>query len=396
MFSFGPYLTRMAVFLGLVVAVAGALHQPLARAFMANAPLNGLILGVLFLGILYAFRQVAILRHEAGWIAAYRRDQTGDGRPPLAERRADVPAPKLLAPMATMLGERQGPLRLTSGAMRSILDSIASRLDESRALARYLIGLLIFLGLLGTFWGLLLTIGSVSDVIGGLKLGADGDLSDTFSRLKDGLAAPLTGMGTAFSSSLFGLAGSLVLGFLDLQSGQAQNRFYNDLEEWLSGITRLAAPGPALAGDGTVPDYVQALLEQTAESLDSLQRTIARGEEGRISSSAALTQLSERLTSLNDQMRAEQALLARLAQGQMALNPILDRLATAMEQGPGGFDDATREHIRTIEVYLARLLEETSSGRNQAVEELRSEIKLLARTIAAGVAADKAAGRDRF
>jgi hypothetical protein len=395
MFRFEPYLTRMAIFLALVVAVAAVLYEPLTRAFMANAPLNGLILGVLLLGILYAFRQVTILRHEAAWIAAYRKDQAGADRAPLGQRQEEGPKPKLLAPMATLLGEREGPIRLTSGAMRSLLDSIASRLDESRALARYLIGLLIFLGLLGTFWGLLLTINSVSDVIGGLRLGAGGDLSDTFTRLKDGLAAPLSGMGTAFSSSLFGLSGSLVLGFLDLQSGQAQNRFYNDLEEWLSGITRLASAGPSFGrGDGSVPDYVQALLEQTAESLDSLQRTMARGEEGRISSSAALTQLSDRLSTLSDQMKAEQGLLNRVAQSQMALTPILDRLASNMESGPGGFDDATREHIRTIEVYLARLLEESSSGRDQAVQELRSEIKLLARTIAAG--SEKTAGRDRF
>jgi septal ring factor EnvC (AmiA/AmiB activator) len=199
-------------------------------------------------------------------------------------------------------------------------------------------------------------------------------------------------MGTAFSSSLFGLAGSLVLGFLDLQSGQAQNRFYNDLEEWLSGLTRLSAPGPALSGDGSVPDYVQALLEQTAEGLDSLQRTVARGEESRISTSAALTELAEKLTTLSDQMKADQGLLAKLAQGQAELNPVLARLGDAMEQGGAGLDEATRGHIRNIEVYLARLLEETSTGRGQAVEEIRSEIKLLARTIAAG--RDKAKGRE--
>ncbi len=389
MFRLEPYLTRMVVFLTAVAVVAGSLYAPLARAFMANAPLNGLILGILLLGILYAFRQVVVLRHEAAWIAAYRRRRDAHGRPPLMGEDNDMPIPRLLAPMATMMGERQGPLRLTAGSMRSLLDSIASRLDESRALARYLIGLLIFLGLLGTFWGLLLTINSVSDVIIGLKLSGGGDLTDTFARLKDGLAAPLTGMGVAFSSSLFGLAGSLVLGFLDLQSGQAQNRFYNDLEEWLSGLTRLTAPAPAFSGDGSVPDYVQALLEQTAEGLDSLQRTLARGEEGRISTSAALTQLSEKLTTLSDQMKAEQALLTKLAQSQVELHPVLGRLSAAMEGG-GGFDEATRGHIRNIEVYLARLLEETSTGRRQATEELGSEIKLLARTIAAG--SDKARG----
>jgi biopolymer transport protein ExbB/TolQ len=391
MFRLEPYLKRMAFFLAAVAAVAGILYLPLARAFMANAALNGLILGILFLGIAYAFRQVVVLRHEAAWITAYRRRQDAHGRPSLMGEDSDIPMPRLLAPMATMLGERQGPLRLTAGSMRSLLDSIASRLDESRALARYLIGLLIFLGLLGTFWGLLLTINSVSDVIGGLKLASGGDLTDTFARLKEGLTAPLTGMGTAFSSSLFGLAGSLVLGFLDLQSGQAQNRFYNDLEEWLSGLTRLSAPAPAFSGNGSVPDYVQALLEQTAEGLDSLQRILARGEEGRISTSAALTQLAEKLTTLGDQMKAEQALLTKLAQSQMELHPVIERLGAATEGS--GFDEASRGHIRNIEVYLARLLEETSTGRREATEELRSEIKLLARTIAAG--RDKAQGRNK-
>lgn len=391
MFKLEPYLVRMAIFLTAVAIVSGALYPPLARAFMANAPLNGLILGVLLLGILYAFRQVVVLRHEAAWISAYRHRREAHGRPPLTDDGGEILKPRLLAPMATMLGDHEGPVRLTAGSMRSLLDSLASRLDETRALARYLIGLLIFLGLLGTFWGLLLTINSVSEVIGGLKLGG-GDMSDTFARLKDGLAAPLSGMGTAFSSSLFGLAGSLVLGFLDLQSGQAQNRFYNDLEEWLSGLTRLSAPAPALAGGGTVPDYVQALLEQTAEGLESMQRTLARGEESRISTSAALTQLSEKLTTLSDHMKAEQSLLVKLAQGQVELNPVLTRLGEAMDRGSGGLDETTRGHIRNIEVYLARLLEETSTGRGQAVEELRSEIKLLARTIAAG--RDKASGQE--
>ncbi len=392
MFRLEPYLTRMAVFLVAGAIAAGALTQSLARAFMANPGLNGLILGLLFLGILYAFRQVVLLRHEAAWIAAYRRRQAAHGRPPLmSAENNDLPIPKLLAPMAAMLGERQGPLHLTASSMRSLLDSIASRLDESRSIARYLIGLLIFLGLLGTFWGLLLTINSVSDVISGLKLGGGGDLTDTFERLKDGLGAPLTGMGTAFSSSLFGLAGSLVLGFLDLQSGQAQNRFYNDLEEWLSGLTRLTAPAPAFSGSGSIPDYVQALLEQTAEGLDSLQRTLTRGEEGRISTSAALTQLSERLATLSDQMKAEQALLAKLAEGQVELGPVLGRLSTVIESG-GGFDEASRGHIRNIEVYLARLLEESATGRRESTDELRSEIKLLARTVAA--ASDTARGRN--
>jgi hypothetical protein len=387
MFSFGPYLFRMTLFLGLAAAVSAALIGPITRAFQANPALNGLILGVLALGILHALRQVFALRHEAAWIAAFRRSGETERRErPGAAPAEGLPQPRLLAPMATMLAGREGQMRLSAISMRSLLDSISSRLDESRALSRYLIGLLIFLGLLGTFWGLLVTINSVSDVIGGLSMGT-GNVNEIFASLKSGLAAPLSGMGTAFSTSLFGLAGSLVLGFLDLQSGQAQNRFYNDLEEWLSGLTRLSGPSPVTGGEGTVPDYLEALLEQTAEGLENLQRTIARGEESRMSANTAQMQLNERLATLTDQMRAEQALLARLAEGQIELKNVLGRLADMpMRGGADAFDDATRAHIRNIEVYLARLIEEVSSGRAQSVEDIRAEIKILSRTIAAASA----------
>ena len=242
-----------------------------------------------------------------------------------------------------------------------------------------MVGLLIFLGLLGTFWGLLQTVRAVADVIAGLQITGT-DANSVFNDLKSGLEAPLAGMGTAFSSSLFGLAGSLLLGFLDLQASQAQNRFYNDLEEWLSGITRLSS-GSALAdGDHTVPAYIQALLETTADSLESLQRTISQGEENRSKADTSLLSLAERLTSLTDQMKAEQELMLRLAQGQAELRPVLERLANA---NAGGFDDATRNHIRNVDVYLARLVEDIAGGRNQVVQEIRSEIRLLARTIAA-------------
>jgi hypothetical protein len=386
MFSFGPYLFRMTVFLAIVAVACGVLGQPIVRAFMANPALNGLIIGVLVLGVLYTLRQVFMLRHEAAWIVAFRRRREGQWR----ERPGgggELPQPRLLAPMATLLAAQEGSMRLSAVSMRSLLDSIASRLDESRALSRYLIGLLIFLGLLGTFWGLLITINSVSDVITGLNMGA-GNVNEVFANLKAGLASPLSGMGTAFSSSLFGLAGSLVLGFLDLQSGQAQNRFYNDLEEWLSGLTRLSGPSPLSGGEGSVPDYLEALLEQTAEGLEGLQRIIARGEENRVAANAAQMQLYERLATLTDQMGVEQTLLARLTEGQIELKAVLTRLADG-QGGGGALDDATRTHIRNIEVYLARLLEEASSGRAQSVEDIRAEIKLLARTIAA----ERAGGR---
>ena len=370
-----PYLIRMALFLAAVLAVAAMLVGTLSEAFRANPALNGLILGVLLLGVLYIVRQVQLLYREVTWIESFRAALPG----------APVPAPpRLLAPMAAMLGERQGQdrLSLSTVSTRSMLDSIGSRLDESRDISRYLIGLLIFLGLLGTFWGLIKTLGAVSGTLEGLEVGAGRDVVALFDSLKEGLAAPLSGMGTAFSSSLFGLAGSLVLGFLDLQSNQAQNRFYNELEEWLSSITRLqSGRGLSVEGEQSVPAYVSALLEQTADSLDRLQRTLARGEETRRGIDQQLTALTDRLATLTDRMQAEQLLLAKLVEGQSDLKPVIERLAAA--QGAGVIDEASRGHLRNLDVAMTRLLEETVAGRGQLADEIRSEIKLLARTIAA-------------
>ncbi|MBT5752098.1 MAG: flagellar motor protein MotA, partial [Rhodospirillaceae bacterium] len=246
---------------------------------------------------------------------------------------------------------------------------------------RYLIGLLIFLGLLGTFWGLLGTIGSVGGVINSLEV-TSGDLGTVFGELKAGLKAPLEGMGTAFSSSLFGLAGSLVLGFLDLQAGQAQNRFFNDLEEWLAGQTRLSSGVGSADGDQSVPVYIQALLEQTADNLENLGSIMSRSEERQATANSSLVSLNERLASLTDQMRTEQTLMVKLAENQLDLNPVLAKLADQSTAG-GGFDEATRTHIRNLDIHLVQLLEETSSGRERLTQDMRNEFKLLARTIAA-------------
>ena len=365
------YLIRMIVFVVAVFALSGALFMPLHGAFMANAPLNGLIIGVLLLGIVYNFRQVLMIYPEVSWIENFRKDGA-----PVSEAHL----PKLLAPMATMMGEHKDRLSLSTLAMRSLLDGIVSRLDESRDISRYTIGLLIFLGLLGTFWGLLETVSSISNVIDGLSIDG-GDGAAVFADLKRGLKAPMAGMGTAFSSSLFGLAGSLALGFLDLQANQAQNRFYNDLEDWLSTVTRLATSSLVLETDQPIPAYVQALLEQTAESLENLQRTLARGEESRISVNNNVMALSEKLETLTDHMQTEQALMKSMAGMQVEMKPILAQLADG--SSAGGMDDATRSHIRNLDVYLARLTEELSQGREELIQQFRSEIKLLARTIAA-------------
>ncbi len=365
------FLTRMILFLVVVGIVCGLLFPALRSAFLNNAPLNGVILATLLAGIAFIFRQVLMLRPEVDWLEQY---QSGISPASLQE-------PVLLAPMARMLGERRGRLTLSALSMRSLLDGIASRLDESRELSRYLIGLLIFLGLLGTFWGLLHTVQSVGTVIGSLSV-QGGDVGTMFSHLQQGLEAPLVGMGTAFSSSLFGLAGSLVLGFLELQASQAHNRFFQDLEDWLSSATRLSsgAAGGLESGDHSASAYLTALLEQTAENLDSLQRTVATAEEGRRAANANLMALTERLSSLTDHMRAEQQLLLRLGENQLEVKGLLDRLA---DNATGGFDDASRQHLRNMDIYLARIVEESSNGRVQAVQEIRSEIKLLARTIAA-------------
>jgi len=359
----------MVLFLGAVFGAVFLLFLPLRDAFFANVVLNGVILGVLLIGIFHMFRLVFMLRPEVAWIESFRRD----GLAVTSGLR-----PRLLAPMATMLGERSGDrFSLSTMALRSLLDGIATRLDEGRETARYFIGLLVFLGLLGTFWGLLETVRSIGDVISGLTIQGDA-IQEVFGRLKSGLQAPLAGMGTAFSSSLFGLAGSLVLGFLALQAGQAQNRFYNDLEEWLSGQTRLGGGGGD--GDQTVPAYIQALLEQTADNLENLQRTLARGEDSRIDANQRNIQLMENLGALTESTRTQQQLLLKLAQGQSELTPILSALADSQtNQG----DDQATTSLRNIDGHLARLLADQTSGRETAVQEIRSEIRLLARTIAA-------------
>ena len=371
------YLVRMLLFLGAVGGVGFMLFMSFRDAFMANPALNGLIVGVLFIGILYNFSQVIRLYPEVTWIENFRDSVTNSEA---RARHAQSAMPKLLAPMAAMVGARDR-FALSTAAMRTLLDGIASRLDESRDTSRYTIGLLIFLGLLGTFWGLLGTVSSISDVIGTLSVNG-GEAGAIFAELKRGLQAPMEGMGTAFSSSLFGLAGSLVLGFLDLQANQAQNRFYNDLEEWLSTVTRLSSGAIGNDEDQSVTTYVQALLEQTAESLENLQRTLTRGEESRIMVDGHLINVGDKLEILTDHMRTQQSLMRNLAETQVELKPILAQLATGSNDA-GGLDDASRIHLRNLDVYVTRLVEELKTGREDTTQQIRSEIKLLARLVAA-------------
>jgi len=372
------FLLRMIVFLVIVTLACAALAPQLQDAFVANIMLNGLIIGVLFLGIIYIFRQVIVLRPEIDWLENLAQESQGGLVFPGA--LTDKRPPRLLAPMATMLGERRGRISLSAMSMRSLLDGIQSRIEESHEISRYLIGLLVFLGLLGTFWGLLDTVNAVGATIADLS-GSSEDPAALFGQLQRGLERPLSGMGTAFSSSLFGLAGSLVLGFLELQAGQAHNRFLNELEEWLSGVTRLSSAGPGGDGEQSVPAFIQALLEKTADSLDQLQNTMARGEGERNSVNQNLLALTERLSTLTDQMRAEQGVLMRLAETQSDVKGLISRLGEM--SAPSSMDDTTRTHIRNLDLRLEHLLNDVASGREYAVQEIRGEIRLLTRTIAA-------------
>jgi hypothetical protein len=285
------FLVRMLVFLILCALVLVVLYKQIVFAFMANPGLNGLIVAALFIGILLAFRQVIRLFLEVNWVNSFRLADPG-----LAVERPPV----LLAPMAALLGDRMGRMAISSTMMRGILDSIATRLDEARDLSRYMTGLLIFLGLLGTFWGLIDTVSSVGRVIQGLQVG--GDAGAIFDSLKDGLAAPLAGMGISFSSSLFGLAGSLVLGFLDLQTSQAQNRFYTELEDWLSTTVRDAgATGETAPGSGQLPGDLRGAIEK-------LRETVTEGGSSR-ATTTAMANLAEAIQGLVQHMRTEQQMI---------------------------------------------------------------------------------------
>ncbi len=368
-----PFFTTMVIFLIIVCFIAAILYRQAHAAFITNPGLNGLILGVLVVGIILVFAQVLALRPEVRWFNSFRA--AGDNAMLVGRD------PKLLAPMRALIGGRRS-MAISTAALRSILDSIGTRLDESRDTTRYLIGLLVFLGLLGTFWGLLGTIGSINEVIGSLDP-ASGDSNDILQSLKTGLTAPLSGMGTAFSSSLFGLGGSLILGFLDLNAGQAQNQFYNELEEWLSGFTRFSSGGAMSEGEAPMPVYVTALLEQTADTVERLQAIVARGEESRVASNQALLGLSSQLASLTDHLQTDHEVSRRMLDGQREVRSLLEQLVQQRGLNEAGMDLASRQHLRNIDVHLSRMMQDASDGRERTLSELRSDLKLLTRTVAA-------------
>jgi hypothetical protein len=317
------FLVRIVVFLALCAALAAVLHRQIFAAFLNNPGLNGVIFGVLAVGIILAIRQVARLFPEVEWVNSFRLADPG-----LAVSRT----PTLLAPMAALLGDRIGRMAISQATMRSILDSIGTRLDESRDMARYLTGLLVFLGLLGTFWGLLETVSSIGQVISALQVGPDS--GSVFEDMKSGLAAPLGGMGIAFSSSLFGLAGSLVLGFLDLQAGQAQNRFYTDLEDWLSttvrDLDRLPGEASTAVGGLLALPAPRTEAEALIAAMTRLEKTMSEAGSQRVI--AAMSHLAESLQGLVTHLRSEQALIKQLVDTQGRQQEDLRHLVERLER----------------------------------------------------------------
>ena len=326
------YLIRMLVFLLMVGAIAGLLYAPLFRAFMGNPALNGVILGALLLGIIYSFRQILRLDPERRWLMNVQKSGKLDSR---------QVKPVLLATVYAMLADQRQESQLSALSLRSVLDGVAARLDEGREISRYMIGLLVFLGLLGTFWGLLQTIGAVGDVVGSIDT-ASNDFEAMMQQLKGGLDAPLSGMSTAFSSSLFGLAGSLILGFLDLQLGQAMGRFFNELEDWLSAFARFNdRPDTTDMNTGAL---ATGMSEEAARALIHLGNAIAAGEDNRNRVLEQLGNVNMTLAALNEALTDDRRLREQLAQ----LNAGIAQLSADLADDRSKANATVSAELRTL------------------------------------------------
>lgn len=370
-------VTLMLMALALVGAGGWFAYARIFPVFLANPWLNGLIGTVFVLGILTCFWQVAQLVAAVSWIESFAADRPG---------RPQLQAPQMLAPLAALLGSRGATRSIATSAGRSILESVATRIEEARDITRYLTNLLIFLGLLGTFYGLATTVPAVVDTIRALAPQPGETATAVFDRLMSGLESQLGGMGTAFSSSLLGLAGSLVVGLLELFVTHGQNRFYRELEEWISSITRLSFA--AAEGDGEASAVVE-ILDHMAEQMDALQTLFVRSEHARGQTETQLAALTDAFAGLAQNLgtdlstRAEQsASLARMAGGQdrlvTALEALTQRAAAAQDSE---VDAEMRMRLRSIDLQMLRLLEELSAGRQESMAELRNDFAALTRAI---------------
>jgi hypothetical protein len=339
---------QMLVFVIVIGGIGWYVRETLEQAFFAAIYINSVIIGVFLIGVVVVFAQVLDVGGAVTWIKRYQASsRISDG---LVER-----APYALKPMAELLRETPADRRLSSLSARTILDSVGSRLAESGEITRYIRSLLIFLGLFGSFWGLMETLAGVAGVVNELAGSSsdNGDVGALFAQLQ----GPLRGMGVAFSSSVLGIAGSLILGFLDLQATQAQGRFYNDLEDWLAKISRVGVD----VGEGGSGAFAGALLEQLTESLDALVSVTRKVEDSRARSSDTLGALAAELSTLNDRLARQD-----------------DALATLKERAG---DDTLVRHLRNIDVTLQNFAGEQSQGQEVLMRDLRNELRALAKTI---------------
>jgi len=360
-------ITTMLLVCALVGAGAWLIFAEIVDILRTNPILNGIIGLVFLVGVLSCFWQVWILAQSVYWIENFVRGTPGT--------EEDTP-PRLLAPLAALLRSRSARMSISASSSRSIQESVVQRIDEARDITRYLINLLVFLGLLGTFWGLATTVPAVVDTIRSLAPQEGESGLDVFGKLMGGLESQLGGMGTAFSSSLLGLAGSLVLGLLELFAGHGQNRFSRELEEWLSSITRLGYAGD---GDGADQNALGLLVDHMAQQMEELQALQTQTEANRFHSEMKITELVTAMTRLTDRIEAEKgqsALLRRIADGQEKL------LAALVDgEGGGGADPESRMRLRSIDVQLLRILEEMAAGRQETLSDLRADIGQLTAAI---------------
>lgn len=370
----------MLIVLGLVGAVAYVALPQVMPVFTANPELNGFIFFVFLLGVAATFGQVLSLFRSVRWIEGFTGLRIGPNT---------QSTPTLLASLATLLRERGAHGQISSSSSRSILDSVATRIDEGREITRYIVNLLIFLGLLGTFYGLATTVPAVVDTIKSLDIGAGDASVDVVARLMDGLESQLGGMGVAFASSLLGLAGSLIVGLLELFASHGQNRFYRELEEWLSSITRVGFSSGE--GEGGDVSGLGAAFEHMSGQLEELRATMVQTAQMRNEAGSGLSELVDAIHRMSDRMEAQapatQALL-RVADGQ-------ERLLEKITEGgaaDGGIDAESRMRLRSIDVQMLRILEEVSAGRQESMTELRTELAAITRLIRRGLNAAEDGG----
>ena len=367
----------MLIICALVIVGGYFLYPAVEPIFVSNIWLNGFIFAVFLAGILACFWQVAQLLTSVNWIEGFAANRVGHDL---------TKPPRLLASLATLLRQRGANMQINTSSSRSILDSVATRMDEQRDITRYIVSLLIFLGLLGTFYGLATTIPAVVDTIRSLNLHEGDTGASVLGRLMTGLESQLDGMGTAFGSSLLGLAGSLVVGLLELFAGHGQNRFYRELEEWLSSITRVGfSSGDIEAAAGGGGEAMAGVLTQMIQQMDAMADMIARSAGERDESDAQMARLAEAIEALSAApapVQQEQidhsGALDRIAAGNEKIARLLEKQA---EETSGGVDVESRMRLRSIDVQLLRILEEMSAGRQESMSDLRSDLNALTKAI---------------